>query len=68
MEKKNYVRKIYSERNITEDFARRFGHPPDSDVIQADIEVEHENVRKRIGKMFSAETWMEIKRQGYFVE
>ena len=68
MERKNYIRKIYSERDITKDFTKQFGHPPNSDVVQADIEVEYGNIRKRIGRMFSAEAWREIKRQGYFIE
>ena len=63
----NYIKKIYSEEDITEEYREQIKKEPSEKLIQVDIEYNCYGSVRRDKMTFIQSMWEEAKRKGYFL-
>ena len=62
-----YIKKIYSEEDVTDEYIRRVGKAPAERLIKVDVESDcYGNVRREI-RTFTKSTWEKAKKNGFFM-
>ena len=63
----NYIKKIYSEEDITDKYREQIKKEPSEKLIQVDIEYNCYGSVRRDKMTFLQSMWEEAKRKGYFL-
>lgn len=64
---RHYIDKIYSEKDVTEDFQQRIGHKPHERLFLVDMEINCYGVIERVQKQMFETEWNFAKENGYYM-
>lgn len=63
----NWIEKIYSEKDITEDFVKRVGHAPYERLIQVELDINCYGRKEHVQQRFYETEWNAAKKNGYYL-
>lgn len=63
----HYIEKIYSEKDVTEEFKEKIGHEPHERLFLLDMDVNCHGCQERVQKRFFESELNFAKKNGYYM-
>ena len=63
----NWIEKIYSEKDITDEFIKRVGYAPHERLIQVELDINCYGCKEHVQQHFYETEWNAAKKNGYYL-